>query len=67
MLLRILLPTRASNTERMLDEIWVYERFPTTRTVDNHILKLRQKLEDEPEEPRFILTVHGIGYTFVTC
>lgn len=51
----------------MLDEIWVYERFPTTRTVDNHILKLRQKLEDEPEEPRFILTVHGIGYKFVTC
>ncbi|MFQ5959998.1 MAG: helix-turn-helix domain-containing protein [Candidatus Methylomirabilales bacterium] len=67
MLLRILLPTRASNAKRMLDEIWVYERFPTTRTVDNHILKLRQKLEDEPEEPRFILTVHGIGYKFVTC
>ncbi len=52
--------------DRMLDEIWGYERFPTTRTVDNHILKLRQKLEDDPENPRFIRTVHGIGYKFVS-
>ncbi|MDZ4340386.1 MAG: response regulator transcription factor [candidate division NC10 bacterium] len=51
--------------ERLLDEVWGYERFPTTRTVDNHILKLRQKLEDDPENPRFIQTVHGIGYRFV--
>ena len=55
----------ALTRERMLDEVWGYERFPTTRTVDNHILKLRQKLEDDPENPRFILTVHGIGYKFV--
>ncbi|MFQ5846709.1 MAG: response regulator transcription factor [Candidatus Methylomirabilales bacterium] len=52
--------------ERLLDEIWGYERYPTTRTVDNHILKLRQKLEEDPENPRFILTVHGIGYKFVS-
>jgi len=51
--------------ERLLDEVWGYECFPTTRTVDNHILKLRQKLEDDPENPRFIQTVHGIGYRFV--
>lgn len=56
----------ALTRERLLDEIWGYERFPTTRTVDNHILKLRQKLEDDPENPRFILTVHGIGYKFVS-
>jgi two-component system alkaline phosphatase synthesis response regulator PhoP len=56
----------ALTRDRMLDEVWGYERFPTTRTVDNHILKLRQKLEDDPENPRFILTVHGIGYRFVS-
>ncbi len=55
----------ALSREQMLDEIWGYERFPTTRTVDNHILRLRQKLEDDPEHPRFILTVHGSGYKFV--
>jgi DNA-binding response OmpR family regulator len=53
--------------ERLLDEVWGYDRFPTTRTVDNHILKLRQKLEDDPEHPRFIQTVHGIGYRFVAA
>jgi len=55
----------ALSREQMLDEIWGYEQFPTTRTVDTHILKLRQKLEDDPEHPRFILTVHGSGYKFV--
>lgn len=55
----------ALSREQMLDEIWGYERFPTTRTVDNHILRLRQKLEDDLETPRFILTIHGSGYKFV--
>jgi DNA-binding response OmpR family regulator len=51
--------------DRLLTEVWGYERFPTTRTVDAHIVRLRQKLEPSPEQPQFILTVHGIGYKFV--
>jgi two-component system alkaline phosphatase synthesis response regulator PhoP len=51
--------------DRLLTEVWGYERFPTTRTVDAHIVRLRQKLEPNPEQPQFILTVHGIGYKFV--
>ncbi|MDP6111764.1 MAG: response regulator transcription factor [Planctomycetota bacterium] len=50
---------------RMLDEIWGFELFPTTRTIDNHIVKLRQKLEDDPKDPKHIITVHGIGYKFL--
>ena len=49
----------------MLDEIWGFELFPTTRTIDNHIVKLRQKLEDDPKDPKHIITVHGIGYKFL--
>jgi DNA-binding response OmpR family regulator len=48
--------------ERFLDEVWGYATFPTTRTVDNHIANLRAKLEPDPENPRWIKTVHGIGY-----
>jgi two-component system alkaline phosphatase synthesis response regulator PhoP len=51
--------------DRLLDKVWGYNSFPTTRTVDAHIVHLRQKLEPKPEEPRFILTVHGVGYKFV--
>ena len=51
--------------DRLLEEVWGYEHFPTTRTVDAHIVRLRQKVEPKPEEPRFILTVHGTGYKFV--
>ncbi len=51
--------------DRLLDEVWGYERFPTTRTVDTHILRLRQKFEDDPERPAHILTAHGQGYRFV--
>ncbi|MGZ4827579.1 MAG: winged helix-turn-helix domain-containing protein, partial [Terriglobales bacterium] len=40
-------------------------RFPTTRTVDAHIVRLRQKLEPNPEQPQYFLTVHGVGYKFV--
>ena len=52
--------------DRLLEEVWGYDRFPTTRTVDAHVVHLRQKIEAKPEEPRFILTVHGTGYKFVS-
>jgi two-component system alkaline phosphatase synthesis response regulator PhoP len=58
-------PGETLSRDRLLDEVWGYERYPTTRTVDAHIVRLRQKLEPNPEEPRFILTVHGVGYKFV--
>ncbi len=48
--------------ERFLDVVWGYAAFPTTRTVDNHIASLRSKLETNPEDPRWIKTVHGVGY-----
>jgi two-component system alkaline phosphatase synthesis response regulator PhoP len=51
--------------ERLLEEVWGYESYPTTRTVDNHILRLRQKLEDDPSSPRHILSIYGEGYKFV--
>jgi DNA-binding response OmpR family regulator len=50
--------------DMLLDEVWGYEYFPTTRTVDNYILSLRKKLEDIPSEPRYIVTVHTSGYRF---
>jgi DNA-binding response OmpR family regulator len=49
----------------LLNEVWGYENYPTTRTVDNHISLLRAKLERDPSEPRHLLTVHGVGYKFV--
>lgn len=51
--------------DQFLDEIWGYDKYPTTRTVDIHITKLRQKLEQKPESPRFIITVHGLGYKLI--
>ncbi len=48
--------------ERFLDAVWGYTAFPTTRTVDNHIASLRAKLEKNPDAPRWIKTVHGVGY-----
>jgi len=51
--------------DRLLDEVWGYETYPTTRTVDNHILRLRQKLEEDPGDPRYILSIYGEGYKFV--
>lgn len=47
---------------QLLEDIWGYNEQPTTRTVDNFILKLRQKVEQNPEDPQIILTVHGVGY-----
>ena len=52
--------------ERLLDEVWGYERFPTTRTVDTHILRLRKKFEADADRPVWILTLHGHGYKFAT-
>jgi two-component system alkaline phosphatase synthesis response regulator PhoP len=52
--------------DRLLDEVWGYEQFPTTRTVDTHVLRLRQKLERDPDHPAWILTVHRQGYKFAT-
>jgi DNA-binding response OmpR family regulator len=49
----------------LLDEVWGYEAFPTTRTVDNQILSLRKKLEEDPSNPSHLLSVHGVGYKFV--
>jgi DNA-binding response OmpR family regulator len=51
--------------DRLLEEVWGYESYPTTRTVDNHILRLRQKLEENPSDPRHILSVYGEGYKLV--
>ncbi|MBI4657880.1 MAG: response regulator transcription factor [Verrucomicrobia bacterium] len=48
--------------ERFLDVVWGYTAFPTTRTVDNQIASLRSKIEPNPEQPRWIQTVHGVGY-----
>jgi len=51
--------------DRLLEEVWGYDSYPTTRTVDAHLVRLRQKLEPDPEQPHFFLTVHGMGYRFV--
>ena len=51
--------------EQILNQVWGYEESPTTRTIDNFVAKLRQKIEKAPHEPEHILTVHGAGYKFV--
>lgn len=56
---------RALTREELLNEVWGYQNYPTTRTVDNHILKLRQKLEQQPSSPVHFLTIHCVGYKFV--
>jgi two-component system alkaline phosphatase synthesis response regulator PhoP len=53
------------NRSALLDEVWGIEDYPSTRTVDNHILKLRKKIEKDPANPDFIITVHGLGYKFL--
>jgi two-component system alkaline phosphatase synthesis response regulator PhoP len=58
-------PSETLSRDHLLDVVWGYQNYPTTRTVDTHIVRLRQKLEPNPEAPRFILTVHGVGYKFV--
>jgi DNA-binding response OmpR family regulator len=55
-------PGEPVTRERFLDVVWGYTAFPTTRTVDNHLASLRGKLEPDPEKPRWLKTVHGVGY-----
>ena len=56
---------RVITRDELLNEVWGYHNYPSTRTVDNHILKLRQKLERDPASPIHFRTVHGMGYKFV--
>lgn len=56
---------RVLSREELLNEVWGYNCYPTTRTVDNQMLKLRQKLEPDPANPRHLLTIYGAGYKFV--
>jgi DNA-binding response OmpR family regulator len=51
--------------EQLLDAVWGYDTIPFTRTVDTHVAKLRKKIEDEPSDPRHLITVHRVGYKFV--
>jgi two-component system, OmpR family, alkaline phosphatase synthesis response regulator PhoP len=55
----------ALTRDELLNEVWGYNAMPSTRTVDVHVAWLRQKLEDNPRHPQYILTVHGLGYKFV--
>jgi DNA-binding response OmpR family regulator len=56
---------RVITRDELLNTVWGYQNYPSTRTVDNHILKLRQKLEMDPSNPVHFRTVHGIGYKFI--
>jgi DNA-binding response OmpR family regulator len=58
-------PDRPLTRDMILNSVWGYESFPNTRTVDAHVVKLRQKLEPDPNCPRHFLTVHGVGYRFL--
>lgn len=58
-------PERVISREELLNTVWGYQNYPSTRTVDNHILKLRQKLERDPSNPVHFRTVHSAGYKFV--
>jgi two-component system, OmpR family, alkaline phosphatase synthesis response regulator PhoP len=66
-LLKYFIAHRGATLSRneLLDEVWGYDAMPTTRTVDVHVAWLRRKLEAQPKHPRFILTIHGLGYKFV--
>jgi DNA-binding response OmpR family regulator len=58
-------PDRPLTRDMILNSVWGYESFPNTRTVDAHVMKLRQKFEPDPNAPRHFLTVHGVGYRFL--
>ena len=66
-LLRYLIERKGETVSRdkLLEDVWGYESYPSTRTVDTHIAKLRAKIGDSGTDPRFILTIHGVGYKFV--
>jgi DNA-binding response OmpR family regulator len=55
-------PGEVVSRDTLLDEAWGYEDYPNTRTVDNHLVKLRKALEAEPDRPRYLVTIHGAGY-----
>jgi DNA-binding response OmpR family regulator len=58
-------PDRALTRDVILNSVWGYDSFPNTRTVDAHVVRLRQKLEPESEAPRHFVTLHGVGYRFI--
>ena len=58
-------PDTVHSRDALLNGVWGYQNYPSSRTVDNHILRLRQKLERDPANPRFFVTMHGAGYKFV--
>lgn len=58
-------PRRVISRDELLNAVWGYDNYPNTRTVDNHILRLRRKLEQQPSEPRHFVTVHRTGYKFI--
>ena len=58
-------PRRVISRDELLNKVWGYENYPSTRTVDNHILNLRKKLETEPAHPKHFHTVHSSGYKFL--
>jgi two-component system, OmpR family, alkaline phosphatase synthesis response regulator PhoP len=66
-ILRLLIRHRGEvvTRERLLNEVWGYEASPTTRTVDSHILNLRKKVEEDPSNPKHLISVYGGGYMFV--
>lgn len=59
-------PGELLTRERLLQDIWGYDAYPSTRTVDNHIVRLRKHIEPDPEHPRYIKTIRGAGYLFET-
>jgi DNA-binding response OmpR family regulator len=56
---------RVISRNELITEVWGYQSYPSTRTVDNFVLRLRQKLEPDPSTPRFLVTMHGAGYKFI--
>jgi DNA-binding winged helix-turn-helix (wHTH) protein len=58
-------PGRVISRDELLNQVWGFENYPCTRTVDNHVLRLRKKLEPDPANPVHFQTVHGVGYRFV--
>lgn len=58
-------PNRVISRDEMLNQVWGYDNYPCTRTVDNHLMRLRQKLEPDAANPAHFLTVHGVGYKFL--
>ncbi len=58
-------PDRALTRDVILNSVWGYESYPNSRTVDAHVVRLRQKLEPDPSVPKHFITVHGVGYRFL--